>query len=457
MLKAEVVKTFEAVHSTKYTVDSIVLVGYSFNTVCELCTPSLIYFQNSIEEGGPLKLLVTELHEKGFDIRMYNAETVTLDSKLFKLRTIVTAQKDFTPQASAFCDAPKRITLKSKLHNPKAKLILHNDAIDISDSTLRPGEAATSYKEQQYIIEFSGVDHSADFTQSTKLFSGLCFTSGGDEDKKLWRQNVPKSPKAEEAWYLSAETSHGSNAGAGAPVSTDLEGESDATVVFVMTMHTEAVNKVSAETYAHTEQAEGSSKGVFTDGLAQVTEAQQIEPKVILGDIDSDSDHDMVHYFVPTTAESTFEPSLLLQTCPIGYYYAPKSDATQPQQHLFNVQDAHLPEMPAHLAIGSQETPAASDLRDQTKYLSDIEYSQKLPTGNVFVAGTGATVMKLIEVKESIFYISSILKNLSFKEKPNYDYLKGLLVTLAFENKMDLEDNNWDWSEGNPSLSVCCP
>ena len=66
--------------------------------------------------------------------------------------------------------------------------------------------------------------------------------------------------------------------------------------------------------------------------------------------------------------------------------------------------------------------------------------------------------MKLEELcmKLPITFINFLkyVKNLSFKEKPNYDYLKGLLVTLAFENKMDLEDNNWDWSEGNPSLSI---
>ena len=39
------------------------------------------------------------------------------------------------------------------------------------------------------------------------------------------------------------------------------------------------------------------------------------------------------------------------------------------------------------------------------------------------------------------------VKNLSFKEIPNYTYLKGLFSKLAKENKFDLDDNLWDWTE----------
>jgi len=49
------------------------------------------------------------------------------------------------------------------------------------------------------------------------------------------------------------------------------------------------------------------------------------------------------------------------------------------------------------------------------------------------------------------------VKNLSFKEKPNYVFLKGLFIQLAQEMKLDLEDGIWDWTESNqinPSLSL---
>ena len=48
------------------------------------------------------------------------------------------------------------------------------------------------------------------------------------------------------------------------------------------------------------------------------------------------------------------------------------------------------------------------------------------------------------------------VKNLSFKEIPNYAYLKGLFMELTKEKKIDLDDNIWDWNENiniNFSLS----
>lgn len=47
------------------------------------------------------------------------------------------------------------------------------------------------------------------------------------------------------------------------------------------------------------------------------------------------------------------------------------------------------------------------------------------------------------------------VKNLSFKEIPNYSYLKGIFSQLADEQKFELQDNLWDWTEtisNNPSF-----
>lgn len=44
------------------------------------------------------------------------------------------------------------------------------------------------------------------------------------------------------------------------------------------------------------------------------------------------------------------------------------------------------------------------------------------------------------------------VKNLSFKEIPNYGFLKDLFSKLAEEKHFDLEDNLWDWSENVSNL-----
>ena len=36
-------------------------------------------------------------------------------------------------------------------------------------------------------------------------------------------------------------------------------------------------------------------------------------------------------------------------------------------------------------------------------------------------------------------------KNLEFEEKPNYDYLNGLLVNAAKNNGIDLDNVEYDW------------
>ena len=38
------------------------------------------------------------------------------------------------------------------------------------------------------------------------------------------------------------------------------------------------------------------------------------------------------------------------------------------------------------------------------------------------------------------------VRNLSFEEKPNYDYLKQLLKQIATENKIDLNNTFYDWN-----------
>lgn len=51
------------------------------------------------------------------------------------------------------------------------------------------------------------------------------------------------------------------------------------------------------------------------------------------------------------------------------------------------------------------------------------------------------------------------VKNLTFKEAPNYGYLKGLFTKLALEKNYDLDDNVWDWNDNSsnftPTPSYC--
>ncbi len=194
LLREGVVKKFGTGHGISYLVDAVALIGYSTNTVCDNCSPTLIYLQNSREEGAPFNLLVKELNKQvighiHFTTRGYDSNTGIQDFSKFRMQIFITARVNFASQAHDMTDnhcGTKQPNPPKKTYNPKAKLVLHEDTFDLCMAIkLEDGSDSLG---QPYIVEFSGVDHSADYIATGQYFPGVIFTSGGDS----WCTVIPK-------------------------------------------------------------------------------------------------------------------------------------------------------------------------------------------------------------------------------------------------------------------------
>lgn len=177
-----------------YTVHGAAMLGYSTNTVCPCCTPTLIALQNSHEPGGFLNLLVQELNRlKGnvtFSTTGYNAKSGVTDWKQFRLNTFVTASIDFDKEGRDLAEEGQHsfggnTKPSPKNHNPHAKLFFPNDEIDISEPVLLEDGAPDPC--QRFFYEFVGKDVHALPTKDNlyidkkKLkFPGVVFSSGSE-------------------------------------------------------------------------------------------------------------------------------------------------------------------------------------------------------------------------------------------------------------------------------------
>lgn len=168
-----------------YQVYGGLMLGYSTNTVCEYCTPTLIALQNATEQGGFLNLFVrTLLQAQGsvqFKVYGFNPEAKAMDWSKFRLNTIVTAKINFDCEAHDLADAGqhlhKHVSKPPKdTHNPKAKLFFEDDAINIKSSS-KEGSSKTT----PYFFEFVGPTLHADpmiKENSVTPFNGAVFSSG---------------------------------------------------------------------------------------------------------------------------------------------------------------------------------------------------------------------------------------------------------------------------------------
>ena len=176
-----------------YTVHGAAMLGYSTNTVCSCCTPTLIALQNSHESGGFLNLLVQELNRlKGkvtFNTTGYNAKSGVTDWKQFRLNTFVTAKINFDSEAHDLAEEGQhshgQVKKAPSTHNPHAKLFFPNDEIDISEPVLL--EDGTSDPCQRFFYEFVGKDmhelpvNDNRYINNNKLkFPGVVFSSGSE-------------------------------------------------------------------------------------------------------------------------------------------------------------------------------------------------------------------------------------------------------------------------------------
>lgn len=176
-----------------YTVHGTVMLGYSTNTVCPCCTPTLIALQNSHEPGGFLNLLVQELNSlKGnvtFSTTGYDAKTGVMDWSQFRLNTFVTAKINFDSEAHDLAEDGQhchgQVKKAPPTHNPHAKLFFPNDEIDISETALLEDNTPDPY--QRFFYEFVGKDIHAlptkdnSYIDKEKLkFPGVVFSSGSE-------------------------------------------------------------------------------------------------------------------------------------------------------------------------------------------------------------------------------------------------------------------------------------
>ena len=112
-------------------------------------------------------------------------------------------------------------------------------------------------------------------------------------------------------------------------------------------------------------------------------------------------------------------------------FFDQKLEGSRSQQYLYDDQPHnHFSESNYHMPTSSNNAKS-----EQMKYIADQEYQ---PRGNVMVAGTGAAVMKLIEVKESITYLFTeiipILDKPSVNklDKPGFVESEGLWSAAHF-------------------------
>lgn len=168
-----------------YTVYGGLMLGYSTNTVCEYCTPTLIALQNSTEQGGFLNLWVAALRQAQGPVRFnvfgYDDEREIMEWSKFRFNTIVTAKINFDCEAHDLADTGQHShghvsKAPHHTHNPKAKLFFKGDEINI-----KPSAKDGSPQLNSYFYEFVGPDLHTDTTipeNSIIPFDGAVFSSG---------------------------------------------------------------------------------------------------------------------------------------------------------------------------------------------------------------------------------------------------------------------------------------
>ena len=176
------------------------LLGYSTNTICPNCTPTLLSWQNSYEEQQFLNIFADYMNNLEGDIQCYtkgyDIRTKTMDWRKFRLNTFITASINFDPQANDLADTGQHSHTKNKTapkqtHNPHAKLFFPRDEINISHLPL--ADDSTPEELQRYFYEFVGKDihptlmeQNPYFKAGKLTFPGVIFSSGSEP----WGHNL---------------------------------------------------------------------------------------------------------------------------------------------------------------------------------------------------------------------------------------------------------------------------
>lgn len=152
----------QALEEGKYKLYAVSMLTYSSNSICNICTPTLITLQNSYEDGF-LKLFLEKVNgpESHFKTRGYHPESRLQDRSKFRMTTIVTADYPYTEQAYDLRDKAELSNIpkdSKKMHNPKAKIFFQHHAIDFhaAGRDLK----GTALLNERSVIEFVGANFS---------------------------------------------------------------------------------------------------------------------------------------------------------------------------------------------------------------------------------------------------------------------------------------------------------
>lgn len=176
-----------------YTLDNkvfkiygLAMLAYSTNSICNLCTPSLISLQNSHQQGF-LKNLSDALNQEASNFKTsgYNNETKQQVPEKFPMLTVISANKPWSEQAHELQEKSVSTPKDSKtMENPKGVIHLPDDAINIQQCGLN--EKGIAYSYHRSLIEFVGNDFSKKPLSTHPYrfqFTGNIFMSGSKNEK----------------------------------------------------------------------------------------------------------------------------------------------------------------------------------------------------------------------------------------------------------------------------------
>ncbi|MBW8310111.1 MAG: hypothetical protein K0M45_10855 [Candidatus Paracaedibacteraceae bacterium] len=183
-----------------YKVHGGTLLGYSTNTICPNCTPTLLSWQNSKAEDQFLSIFTAYINNLKGDVQCYtkgyNPHTNMMEGHKFRLNTFITASINFDPQANDLADAGQHAHTKNKCapkktHNPHAKLFFPQDEINLSQLPL--ADDNTPEKLQRFFYEFVGkdihpttIEENPYFKGNKLAFPGIILSSGSEP----WGHNL---------------------------------------------------------------------------------------------------------------------------------------------------------------------------------------------------------------------------------------------------------------------------
>lgn len=143
-----------------YTVHGVVMLGYSTNSICPNCTPTLITLMNSHKPGEFMHMFAEELGNFGgsiaFKLPASNDDSEPVDWTQFRMNIFVTAKIPFKHDSQACETTEKRALSNAAAPGPHAPLYFPNNEFIVSKIPQRADD--TPDKNQRFFYEFVGDD-----------------------------------------------------------------------------------------------------------------------------------------------------------------------------------------------------------------------------------------------------------------------------------------------------------